>query len=81
MKASPLTQTQTEADPRWAAVQAHDASARAAFVVGVVSTGIYCRPGCPARTPKPQNVRLFDGPAQARAAGLRACLRCRPDTP
>jgi AraC family transcriptional regulator of adaptative response / DNA-3-methyladenine glycosylase II len=43
----------------------------------VVTTGIYCRPGCPAR-PRPENVRRFDHPAAAEAAGFRACLRCRP---
>ena len=45
---------------------------------GVVTTGIYCRPGCSAR-PKPENVRVFESPAAARAAGMRACKRCRPD--
>ncbi|HEX4718974.1 MAG TPA: AlkA N-terminal domain-containing protein [Thermoleophilaceae bacterium] len=45
---------------------------------GVVTTKIYCRPSCPAR-PKPENVRIFESPAAARAAGMRACKRCRPD--
>jgi AraC family transcriptional regulator of adaptative response / DNA-3-methyladenine glycosylase II len=45
---------------------------------GVVTTKIYCRPGCPAR-PKPENVRVFESPAVARGAGMRACKRCRPD--
>jgi AraC family transcriptional regulator of adaptative response / DNA-3-methyladenine glycosylase II len=49
------------------------------FIVGVLSTGIYCLPTCRARRPRPENVRLFPSPAEARAAGLRACLRCRPD--
>ncbi len=49
------------------------------FYVGVTSTGIYCRPSCPARMPKPENVRLFPTAAAAQAAGLRACKRCRPD--
>jgi AraC family transcriptional regulator of adaptative response / DNA-3-methyladenine glycosylase II len=48
-------------------------------VLGVTSTGIYCRPSCPARTPKPENVRFFAVPAAAVAAGFRACRRCRPD--
>ena len=43
----------------------------------VVTTGIYCRPGCAAR-PLAQNVRTFDHPAAAEAAGFRACHRCRP---
>jgi AraC family transcriptional regulator of adaptative response / DNA-3-methyladenine glycosylase II len=49
------------------------------FVVGVLSTGIYCLPSCRARKPRPEHVRYFATPADARAAGLRACLRCRPD--
>ncbi len=46
---------------------------------GVTSTGIYCRPSCPARTPKRQHVRFFPTAAAAQAAGFRACKRCRPD--
>ena len=58
-----------ERDPK------HDGS----FVVGVTSTGIYCLPSCPARRPKPENVRFFASEDPAREAGLRACRRCRPD--
>ena len=61
---------------RW---HARDASANGRFLAGVVSTGIYCLPSCPARRPKDQNVRFFEQEADARAAGLRACRRCRPD--
>jgi AraC family transcriptional regulator of adaptative response / DNA-3-methyladenine glycosylase II len=46
---------------------------------GVKSTGIYCRPSCPARTPKRENVRFFASAAAAQSAGFRACKRCRPD--
>ena len=46
---------------------------------GVTSTGIYCRPSCPARTPKRENVRFFPTAAAAQSAGFRACKRCRPD--
>ncbi|MEA2361177.1 MAG: AraC family transcriptional regulator [Thermoleophilaceae bacterium] len=49
------------------------------FFVGVTSTGIYCRPSCPARLPDRRNVRLFATAAAAQAAGLRACKRCEPD--
>ncbi|GLZ59288.1 AlkA N-terminal domain-containing protein [Micromonospora sp. NBRC 107095] len=49
------------------------------FYTGVTSTGIYCRPSCPAITPKRQNVRFFPSAAAAQGAGLRACRRCRPD--
>jgi AraC family transcriptional regulator of adaptative response / DNA-3-methyladenine glycosylase II len=49
------------------------------FFTGVLTTGIYCRPSCPAVTPKRENVRFFRTAAEAQAAGLRACRRCRPD--
>ena len=49
------------------------------FLIGVLTTGIYCLPSCPARPPKPENVRLFRTEEEARGAGLRACKRCRPD--
>jgi len=49
------------------------------FIIGVMTTGIYCLPSCAARPPKPQNVRLFTTETEAKAAGLRACKRCRPD--
>ncbi|HUL83034.1 MAG TPA: Ada metal-binding domain-containing protein [Gammaproteobacteria bacterium] len=49
------------------------------FLVGVLTTGIYCLPSCGARQPRPENVRLFKTESEARAAGLRACKRCRPD--
>ena len=47
--------------------------------IGVTSTGIYCRPSCPARTPKRENVRFYASSAAAQGAGFRACKRCRPD--
>jgi AraC family transcriptional regulator of adaptative response/methylated-DNA-[protein]-cysteine methyltransferase len=65
-------------DPRLAAFIARDKSARGKFVVGVTSTGIYCAPGCPAKTPKVANLRLFNAPAEAEQAGFRACMRCAP---
>jgi AraC family transcriptional regulator of adaptative response / DNA-3-methyladenine glycosylase II len=49
------------------------------FIVGVLTTGIYCLPSCSARAPNPENVRLFETELEAQAAGLRACKRCRPD--
>lgn len=61
------------------AVASRDRRFDGRFVLGVTSTGIYCRPSCPARTPKPENVRYFALPAAAVAAGFRACRRCRPD--
>lgn len=61
------------------AVASRDRRFDGRFVLGVTSTGIYCRPSCPARTPKPENVRYFALPAAAVAAGFRACRRCRPE--
>jgi AraC family transcriptional regulator, regulatory protein of adaptative response / DNA-3-methyladenine glycosylase II len=49
------------------------------FFIGVLTTGIYCRPICPARPPKEENVRYFPTAAAAAEAGLRPCLRCRPE--
>src|ERR1041385_3237422 len=49
------------------------------FFVGVTSTGIYCRPICPVKTPKAANCRFFDTPQQAEPQGFRPCLRCRPE--
>lgn len=68
-----------DADALYRAVASRDRRFDGRFVLGVTSTGIYCRPSCPARTPKPQNVRYFAVPAAAVAAGFRACRRCRPD--
>ena len=70
---------QIDSDKAWNAVQARDRSFDGAFVTGVLSTGIYCRPSCAARHPKRENVRFFASAKQAEAAGLRACLRCRPN--
>lgn len=66
-------------DRRWRAVLARDASADGTFVFAVRSTGIYCRPSCPARRPRRDRVRFFLEPRQAAQAGYRACRRCRPD--
>ncbi len=49
------------------------------FFVGVLTTGIYCRPSCPAAPPRPRNMRFFPSAAAAQRAGFRACKRCRPD--
>lgn len=68
-------------DPRtlYRAVSGRDRRFDGRFVFGVTSTGIYCRPSCPARTPRPENVQYFSVPAAANAAGFRPCKRCRPD--
>jgi len=64
-------------DDRWAAVCRRDARAEG-FVYAVRTTGVYCRPGCPSRLPRRENVRFFDGAAEAAWAGFRACKRCKP---
>src|SRR5262245_6613610 len=66
-------------EERWTAVRSRDRSADGQFVMGVRTTGIYCRPGCPSRLPNRANVRFFDSGREARAAGFRACKRCEPD--
>jgi AraC family transcriptional regulator of adaptative response / DNA-3-methyladenine glycosylase II len=60
-------------------MRSRDARYDGHFFVGVTSTGIYCRPSCPARLPRRENVRLFPSAAAAHDAGLRACKRCDPD--
>ena len=65
-------------DPRWTAVRARDAAADGSFVYAVRTTGVFCRPSCPSRPAKPENVAFYDTPEAAQAAGFRACLRCRP---
>lgn len=66
-------------DAAWAAVVARNRAFDGRFVTGVLSTGIYCRPSCPARHPRRDNVRFFADGDAARAAGFRPCLRCLPD--
>ena len=70
--------TTTTIDQRWQAVLERDRSRDGAFVFGVSSTGVFCRPSCPSRRPRRENVRFFDHALAAEQAGYRACLRCRP---
>ncbi len=76
---SDLEATRTEQDPRWAAVVRRDKAADGSFVYAVRTTGVYCRPSCPSRLARPENVELFAERAAALRAGYRPCLRCRPD--
>jgi AraC family transcriptional regulator of adaptative response / DNA-3-methyladenine glycosylase II len=66
-------------DRFWRAIVAGDSRFDGWVFCAVTSTGTYCRPSCPARTPKRENVRFFLTAAAAQAAGFRACKRCRPD--
>jgi AraC family transcriptional regulator, regulatory protein of adaptative response / methylated-DNA-[protein]-cysteine methyltransferase len=63
---------------RWQAVVERDGSLDGTFVFGVSSTGVFCRPSCPSRRPRRENVRFFENTTAAEQAGFRACLRCRP---
>ncbi|HEU4959545.1 MAG TPA: bifunctional DNA-binding transcriptional regulator/O6-methylguanine-DNA methyltransferase Ada [Sphingomonas sp.] len=74
-----MTDTAIDTDLAWAAFAARDRAHDGRFVVAVETTGIYCKPSCPARHPQRRHVRFYRDPAEARAAGFRACLRCKPD--
>ncbi|MDP3226803.1 MAG: bifunctional DNA-binding transcriptional regulator/O6-methylguanine-DNA methyltransferase Ada [Acidovorax sp.] len=83
--ATPATKTAqaaaTQADPRWAMVAARSAAADGSFWYSVQTTGVYCRPSCAARAPRPENVRFHASCADAEAAGFRPCQRCKPRQP
>jgi AraC family transcriptional regulator of adaptative response/methylated-DNA-[protein]-cysteine methyltransferase len=83
--ATPPNETPMEAAPlaerRWQAVVRRDAQADGEFVYAVRTTGVYCRPSCPSRAARRQNVEFFESPELAAAAGYRPCKRCRPDAP
>jgi AraC family transcriptional regulator, regulatory protein of adaptative response / methylated-DNA-[protein]-cysteine methyltransferase len=68
----------TPEDGRWTAIVTRDAAADGRFVYGVRTTGIYCRPTCPSRRAKRENVLTFESPRDAEARGFRPCRRCRP---
>ena len=68
-------------DARWAAVLARDAAFDGQFVTAVETTGIYCRPSCPAKRPNRVNVRFYDTAEAAERAGFRPCKRCKPGEP
>jgi AraC family transcriptional regulator of adaptative response/methylated-DNA-[protein]-cysteine methyltransferase len=83
--ATPSNNTQTaaaiESDSRWKAVVARDAKADGTFYYAVTTTGVYCRPSCPARRPRPEHVHLYETRAEAEQAGFRPCQRCQPQQP
>lgn len=68
-------------DPRWAAVVARDPKADGQFYYSVKTTGVYCRPSCGSRTPKPENVSFYLTTEDAEHTGFRPCKRCKPDQP
>jgi AraC family transcriptional regulator of adaptative response/methylated-DNA-[protein]-cysteine methyltransferase len=67
------------ADPRWVAVSGRDPDADGRFFYSVRTTGVYCRPSCPSRPARPENVVFHATAADAEGAGFRACRRCKPD--
>jgi AraC family transcriptional regulator of adaptative response/methylated-DNA-[protein]-cysteine methyltransferase len=78
MATETISRKQTSEAARREALARRDARFDGAFVFGVRSTGIYCRPSCPARRPRPDRVVFFDGPAAAEHGGFRPCRRCHP---
>jgi AraC family transcriptional regulator, regulatory protein of adaptative response / methylated-DNA-[protein]-cysteine methyltransferase len=74
-----MMQELIDADQAWAAFSRRDRAFDGRFVGAVSTTSIYCKPSCPARHPKREHVRFYESAEAARAAGYRACLRCRPD--
>ena len=73
-----LEEMNATSERRWLAIAQRDSSLDGTFVFGVSSTGVFCRPSCPARRPRRENIQFFDDAAAAEQAGYRACLRCRP---
>lgn len=71
----------TRSDPRWRAVMTRDPAAEGTFVYAVKTTGVYCRPSCPSRRAKPENVVFYNTPDEAGRAGFRPCKRCQPNQP
>lgn len=65
-------------ETRWRALQTRDPLSASAFIYGVTTTGIFCRPTCPARLARRANVFFFDAAVSAATAGFRPCRRCRP---
>src|SRR5215813_4086405 len=75
-----LEMTALTDDARWQAVQVRDRESDGKFVFAVSSTGVYCRPSCPSKRPRRDNVTFYKLPKEAESAGFRACLRCRPQS-
>ena len=75
----PMLMETMDQEQAWAAFERRDRALDGRVIGAVRTTGIYCRPSCPARRPKREHVEFFASPDEARAAGYRACLRCKPD--
>ncbi len=79
--AKPVQQSQpaSNADPRWTAIATRDKRSDGKFFYSVRTTGVYCRPSCPARPARRENVEFHATAEEAARAGFRPCKRCRPD--
>jgi len=78
-KQAPSVSSVARDDPRWQSVVARDPTMDGRFFYSVKTTGVYCRPSCAARKPRPENVAFHATPADAERAGFRACKRCKPN--
>ncbi len=78
---SPVVDNVSRLDPdtAWAAFMRRDRAWDGRIIGAVTTTGIYCKPSCPARRPKREHVEFYASADEAREAGYRACLRCKPD--
>src|SRR5580698_197157 len=79
MTTAPNVLSSADFEHHYRAVQSRDPRFDGWFFTAVTSTGIYCRPSCPAITPRRANVRFYPTAAAAQGAGFRACRRCRPE--
>ncbi|WP_420960488.1 bifunctional DNA-binding transcriptional regulator/O6-methylguanine-DNA methyltransferase Ada [Brucella sp. IR073] len=79
MNLATINTTPAERDPRWKALVNRDPAFDGKFVYSVKTTGVYCRPTCPSRLAKPENIAFHADCAEAERAGFRPCLRCRPN--
>src|ERR1700748_3204877 len=71
----------TISDRRWLSVVSRDPATDGQFYYSVKTTGVYCRPSCAARPPKPENVQFYSSIADAKKDGFRPCKSCKPDGP
>src|ERR1051326_4418762 len=78
MQAATTMAINRNSDQLWALVLGRSANADGEFVYAVKSTGVFCRPSCPSRRPRREQVEFFDSPSEAQQAGYRACRRCQP---
>ncbi|HUI19970.1 MAG TPA: bifunctional DNA-binding transcriptional regulator/O6-methylguanine-DNA methyltransferase Ada [Methylocella sp.] len=76
-----INETTADADPRWKSLKLRDPACDGRFYYAVKTTGVYCRPSCPARTAKLENIGFYASREEAERAGFRPCKRCKPNQP